>query len=58
MPISGKEMLRKYKKAGWVVVRQRGSHVRLEKKINEKVIKITIPMHPQLKSGTQTRKLK
>jgi predicted RNA binding protein YcfA (HicA-like mRNA interferase family) len=27
MPISGKEMLRRYLANGWVVLRQKGSHV-------------------------------
>jgi hypothetical protein len=27
MPISGKEMVKRFEKAGWVVLRKRGSHV-------------------------------
>jgi len=28
MPLSGKDMLRLYKKAGWKVISQKGSHVK------------------------------
>jgi predicted RNA binding protein YcfA (HicA-like mRNA interferase family) len=31
MPMSGKEMLRLYEKLGWIVVRQKGSHVIVHK---------------------------
>ena len=41
MPVSGKEMLKRYKKAGWIVVRQKGSHVRVEKGSAAE----TIPLH-------------
>jgi predicted RNA binding protein YcfA (HicA-like mRNA interferase family) len=50
--ISGKELIKILSKCGFVVVRQRGSHVRLEKKLNGEVVKITVPVHPQLKKGT------
>jgi len=50
--ISGKELIKKLRKFGFVVTRQKGSHIRLEKNIKEKTIKITIPNHPQLKKGT------
>lgn len=50
--ISGKELIKKLMKFGFVVTRQRGSHVRLEKNTKEKTIKITVPNHPLLKKGT------
>lgn len=34
---------------GWVLVRQRGSHIRLEKKLPEKTLKITVPAHRPVK---------
>jgi len=40
------------------VVRQRGSHVRLEKKYDGRRIKLTVPMHSQLKKGTLSRIIK
>ncbi len=50
--ISGKEALKALERAGFVVVRQRGSHVRIKKVTSEKVIKITIPLHETLDRGT------
>ncbi len=50
--ISGKEVLKALERAGFVVVRQRGSHVRIKKVTSEKVIKITIPIHEALDRGT------
>lgn len=50
--ISGLELVKKLQKLGFVVVRQRGSHIRLEKNTENGIIKITIPNHPILKKGT------
>ncbi len=50
--LSGKEALKALERAGFVVVRQRGSHVRIKKVTSEKVIKITIPLHETLDRGT------
>ncbi len=54
MPLSGKEMLRLYKKAGWKVLRQRGSHVRVERNGDFE----TIPMHKEIKKGLEKALLK
>ncbi|HLB71419.1 MAG: type II toxin-antitoxin system HicA family toxin [Candidatus Methanoperedens sp.] len=56
--ISGKEVIKTLKKAGFVVVRQRGSHVRLEKASDGDVIKVTVPLHTPLKKGTLCRIVK
>jgi len=50
MPLSGKEMLKRYKKAGWKALRQNGSHVIVKKD----GISIPIPMHKELKKGTES----
>lgn len=50
--ISGNEAIRALEKAGFIIVRQRGSHVRIKKVTSEKVIKITIPLHETLDRGT------
>jgi predicted RNA binding protein YcfA (HicA-like mRNA interferase family) len=50
--ISGKEALRALERVGFVVVRQRGSHVRIKKVTSESAIKITIPIHETLDRGT------
>ena len=49
MPISGKEMLKLFQKAGWKVLRTKGSHVIIGKD-NERE---TIPMHKELKKGLE-----
>lgn len=43
---------------GWVVVRQRGSHIRLEKELPEKTLKITVPAHRSVKRSTLAHILK
>ena len=56
--ISGKELIKKLRKFGFVVTRQKGSHVRLEKNTEVKTIKITVPNHPILKKGTLSQIIK
>lgn len=50
--ISGIEFIKRPRKHGFVVVRQKGSHIRLEKNTPEGTIKITVPNHNILKKGT------
>ncbi len=50
--ISGKDAIKILRKNGFVVIRQKGSHIRLEKNTPEGTIKITVPNHPVLKKGT------
>lgn len=54
MPLSGKEMLKLFLKAGWVKDRQCGSHVIVEKGNKS----IPIPQHKELKKGTESFLLK
>ena len=56
--VSGREAIKALCRAGFRVVRQRGSHVRLEKIIEGKVIKLTVPLHKSLKKGTLRRIIK
>jgi len=49
MPVSGEEMLRLYRKAGWVIVHRRGSHV----KVGKGNLRETIPLHKELKRGLE-----
>jgi len=50
--ISGKELVKKLMKLGFVVTRQKGSHIRIEKNKPNKTLKITIPNHKNIKKGT------
>ncbi|MBA7519123.1 hypothetical protein ES705_11197 [subsurface metagenome] len=43
---------------GWVVVRQKGSHIRLHKTTREGTLKITIPAHRPIKRSTLSHILK
>lgn len=54
MPLSGKEMLRLFLNAGWIVLRQNGSHVTLGNGTDRAVI----PMHRELRKGTEHTLLK
>ena len=53
--VSGRETIKALRKAGFEVVRQRGSHVRLEKTTEDETIKLTVPLHKTLKKGTLRR---
>ena len=50
MPISGKEMLRRFLKAGWELKSQNGSHMKVEKGGEIEII----PNHKELKKGTES----
>ena len=46
------ELLRALQRDGWPVVRQRGSHVRLQKRLPDEVLKLTVPAHRPVKRST------
>ncbi len=54
MPISGKDMLRRFERAGWTVKAQRGSHVKIEKNGQIEII----PLHRELKKELERKLLK
>ena len=56
--ISGIEVIKRLKRVGFIATRQKGSHVRLEKYTSEKPIKLTVPLHAELKKGTLNRIVK
>lgn len=43
---------------GWTVVRQRGSHIRLQKHLGDELLKITVPAHRPVKRSTLAHILK
>lgn len=45
-------------RGGWVVVRQRGSHIRLQKRLSDKTLKLTVPMHKPGERSTLSHILK
>ena len=56
--VSGEKTIKALKRVGFTVVRQKGSHVRLEKETLEGVIKLTVPLHETLKKKTLSMILK
>ena len=43
---------------GWVVVRRKGSHIRLHKHTEKETLKLTIPAHRPIKRSTLSHILK
>ena len=43
---------------GWVVVRTRGSHIRLQKRTRTELLKLTVPAHRPVKRSTLAHILK
>ncbi len=56
--ISGERLVRALKRAGFIQLRQKGSHVSLEKKIEDRILKTVVPMHATLAKGTLSDILK
>ncbi len=57
--INGREVIKILSKAGFKVVRQKGSHVRIQKVQGNEIIKITVPVHSKaLNKGTLRRIIK
>lgn len=52
------ELLRALQRDGWVIVRPKGSHIRLQKHLPTEVVKITVPAHRSLKRSTLAHILK
>jgi len=50
--VSGEKLIKLLKRLGYTVVRQRGSHVRLEKRTPLGTHKITVPYHKEIAKGT------
>jgi predicted RNA binding protein YcfA (HicA-like mRNA interferase family) len=51
-------IVRALQRDGWVVVRQKGSHIRLQKRVDERTLKLTVPAHRQVKRLTLSHILK
>lgn len=50
--VSGERLVRALKRAGFVELRQKGSHVSLEKRTPEKTFRTVVPQHQTLAKGT------
>ena len=47
-----------FERAGWQVVRQRGSHIRMQKRSERGTQRVTIPAHKPVKRSTLAKILK
>jgi len=52
------KVIRALRKHGWVVVRQKGSHIRLQKHTEQETLKLTVPAHRPIKRSTLSHILK
>ncbi len=52
------KVVKALQRAGFIVVRQKGSHIRMQKRVKGETIKITIPAHKPIKRSTLSHILK
>jgi len=52
------QVVRALRRDGWVVVRQRGSHIRLQKHTGDETLKLVVPAHRPIKRSTLSHILK
>ncbi|MGD2086386.1 MAG: type II toxin-antitoxin system HicA family toxin [Candidatus Aminicenantes bacterium] len=52
------KVIKALKRDGWLVVRQRGSHIRLQKRSGDEVLKIIVPAHRPIKRSTLSHIIK
>ena len=51
-------IIRALQRDGWTVVRQRGGHIRLQKRVRGELLKLTVPAHRPVKRSTLAHILK
>lgn len=51
-------LVRALERDRWVIVRQHGSHIRVEKHLEDETLKITVPAHRPIKRSTLSHILK
>ena len=52
------QVINALRRDGWLVVRQRGSHIRLQKRTADETLKIVVPAHRPIKRSTLSHILK
>lgn len=52
------QVIRALRRDGWLVVRQRGSHIRLQKRTADETLKLVVPAHRPIKRSTLSHILK
>lgn len=56
--LSYQQVIKALRRDGWIVVRQKGSHIRLQKRLPDEMLKITVPAHRPIKRSTLAHILK
>jgi predicted RNA binding protein YcfA (HicA-like mRNA interferase family) len=52
------QIIRALQRDGWIIVRQKGSHIRLQKHTPTETLKVTVPAHRPVKRSTLAHILK
>jgi len=56
--VSGERVVRALKRAGFVELRQKGSHVSLERRVGDQIFRTVVPTHSEVAKGTLSDILK
>jgi predicted RNA binding protein YcfA (HicA-like mRNA interferase family) len=52
------QVIKALRRNGWIVIRQKGSHIRLQKRLPDEMLKIIVPAHRPIKRSTLSHILK
>ncbi len=52
------QVVRALQRNGWIIVRQKGSHIRLQKRTLTETLRLTVPAHRPVKRSTLAHILK
>ena len=52
------QVIKALRRDGWIVIRQKGSHIRLQKRLSNETLKIIVPAHRPIKRSTLSHILK
>ena len=52
------KVIKALQKDGWIIIRQKGSHIRIQKRCKEETLKITVPAHIPIKRSTLSHIIK
>ena len=56
--LSYKRVINALQRDGWIVIRQKGSHIRLQKRTFNEILKLTVPAHRPIKKTTLSQIIK
>jgi len=52
------QVIKALRRDGWIVIRQKGRHIRLQKRLPNEMLKIIVPAHRPIKRSTLSHILK